>query len=166
MPKPDLTYAFPVQELQPKISKGFARDDLPQAFSSSVLGELIKQDIACTPTCALKQWLKASNKSDISEPDRSCFPWAVVEMKRHRTRDKAAIERCYCQAANGAAAALDMQAQLFRRADHELLSRQPPIVTFTCIGPIVKVWLTYQNEPDPLQRPKKVSNDGKETTQS
>lgn len=157
MPKPDLTYAFPVQSSETKASKGFARDELLQTFSLPVLGKLVEQGLACTPTSAIKRWIKAPERTELSDTDKSCFPWAVVEMKRHRTKDKASIERCYCQAANGAAAALDMHAQLFRKTEHELMARQPPIITFTCIGPIVKVWLTYQEDSDPFQKPKKVS---------
>lgn len=139
MSRPDLTYAFPVQDQRSRILKGFARDDLLQAFSLQALGVLVEQGINCTPTTALRQWVKAPEKIDMSATDSSCFPWSIVEMKRHPTKDKASIERCYCQAANGAAAALDIHAQLYQRSRHELLSRQPPVAAFTCIGPIVKV---------------------------
>ncbi|KAJ8115029.1 hypothetical protein OPT61_g3241 [Boeremia exigua] len=157
MPKPDLTYAFPVQGQQLRILKGFARDDLLQTFSLQVLGSLVEQGVTCTPTTALRQWVKAPEKTEMSATDSSCFPWSVVEMKRNPTKDKASIERCYCQAANGAAAALDMHAQLYQRSGHELISRQPPVMAFTCNGPIVKVWLAYQDDSKLSQKPRKVS---------
>lgn len=157
MPRPDLTYAFPVQNLLSSISRGFARDELLQTFSMQVLGKLIGLGISCTPTTALRQWVSAPGKTEMSNTDRSCFPWAVVEMKRKPTKDKALIERCYCQAANGAAAALEMQEKLFDKLGHDAFSKPPPVVAFTCIGPIVKVWLTYQDEGSLAQRPDKVS---------
>jgi hypothetical protein len=117
-----------------------------------VLGKLIGLGISCTPTTALRRWVSSPGKSKMENYDRSCFPWAVVEMKKGPTKDRASIERCYCQAANGAAAALEMQEKLFDRLGHEAFSKPPPIVAFTCIGPIVKVWLAYQDKGDASQR--------------
>jgi hypothetical protein len=56
------------------------------------------------------------------------------------------VERCYCQAANAAAAALDLQAQLFDKLKYQRSAQLPPVVAFTCIGPVVKVWLAYQEK--------------------
>jgi hypothetical protein len=56
-----------------------------------------------------------------------------------------AVERCYCQAANAAAAALDIQAQLFGKLNDTSSLQPPPVVAFTCVGPVVKVWLAYHD---------------------
>lgn len=146
MPKPDLTYAFPVRDLSSSSSRGFARDEHLQAFSLQVLGNLVDQGISCAPTTGLRKWNKLPEKTGLSSTDRVCFPWAVVEMKRHATTDEGVITRCYCQAANAAAVALDMQAQLFKKLGHDSLTLMPPIITFTCVGPIVKVWLAYREQ--------------------
>ena len=66
-------------------------------------------------------------------------------MKKHATGLDDSVERCYCQAANAAAAALQLQAQLFENS--AIISQSPPVIAFTCIGPIVKVWLAYQDKP-------------------
>jgi hypothetical protein len=93
-------------------------------------------------------------ETDLESADNCCFPWAVVEMKRHTAGDALMI-RCHCQVAD-AAAALDMRTQLFRKLGANALSQPPPIVTSTCIGPIVKVWLAYLNQPGLFKKPKKV----------
>ena len=155
-PKPDLTYAFPVQDLNSSSSKGFGRDELLQTFSLQVLGKLVQQGISCTPTTGLKKWVNSTERTQVRGTDKMCFPWAVVEMKRHAEIDEAPIVRCYCQAANAAAAALEMQSQLFNNLGEDALLRPPPIIAFTCIGPIVKVWLAYRDEPGPLKQPMKV----------
>ncbi|KAF2032460.1 hypothetical protein EK21DRAFT_87062 [Setomelanomma holmii] len=115
LPKPDLTYAFPIQVEPPEELKGLARDDMMHAFSLQVLGKLQARGIHCAPTTGLRNWTDAPEKSYTwSNSDKSCFPWAVVEMKHDRTdQNEALATRCYCQAANAASRALDLQAQLF-----------------------------------------------------
>lgn len=56
-----------------------------------------------------------------------------------------AVKRCYCQAANAAAAALDLQAQLFGKLRDSCSLQPPPVIAFTCVGPVVKVWIAYQD---------------------
>jgi hypothetical protein len=87
-------------------------------------------------------------KTTLSSTNKSCFPWAVVEMKRHAKTYDGSVERCYCQAANAAAAALELRAQLFDKLSGDILLQPPlpPVIAFTCIGPIVKVWLAYQDK--------------------
>lgn len=144
-PKPDLTYGFPVQDTSYNSPKGVTRDDLFRTLSLEVLAGLIPHKVSCVPTTGLRNWIKDPEKSVLRGPDRSCFPWAVVEMKRHATNSHESIERCYCQAANAAAAALELQAQLFDKLG-ETSPELPPVVAFTCVGPIVKVWLVYQHQ--------------------
>jgi len=79
-------------------------------------------------------------------------------MKKHATTPDVSVERCYCQAANAAAAALELQAQLFDKLGGDASSESPPVIAFTCIGPIVKVWLAYQDNVDLFRLPKRVRN--------
>lgn len=68
-------------------------------------------------------------------------------MKKHVSApDDNAVERCYCQAANAAAVALDLQAQLFDKLKDSRSLQPPPVLAFTCVGPVVKVWLAYQDK--------------------
>ncbi|KAF1940462.1 hypothetical protein EJ02DRAFT_513093 [Clathrospora elynae] len=124
-PKPDLTYAFPMQ----------------------VLSGLIPHGVSCVPTTGLRNWTNTNvrEKTILRGSDRSCFPWAVVEMKRDAATPDQSTKKCYCQAANAAAAALELQAQLFDKLG-ETSPELPPVVAFTCIGPNVKVWLAYQDQ--------------------
>jgi hypothetical protein len=142
-PKPDLTYAFPVQGSDSP--KGLARDELFRTLSFEVLSGLMSHGVSCVPTTGLRKWTKDSEKTTLRGLDRSCFPWAIVEMKRDAATSDESLERCCCQAANAAAAALELQAQLFDKLG-EASPELPPVVAFTCIGPIVKVWLAYQDQ--------------------
>jgi hypothetical protein len=155
-PKPDLTYAFPMQGTPNNSSKGLNRDELVQTLSVQVLSGLIPHNVSCVPTKGLRNWTKSPEKKIMRGSDRSCFPWAVVEMKRHAETPDESMERCYCQAANAAAAALELQAQLFNKLG-ETSPELPPVVAFTCIGPIVKVWLVYQDPTTRSKKPKQVS---------
>lgn len=155
-PKPDLTYAFPIRNLLSDSQKGFARDELSQAFSLQILGNLTRKGISCTPTTGLRRWISTTAKTNLSSADRTCFPWAVVEMKRQATTLDASIEKCYCQAANAAAAALDMQRQLFSEFNDNTWSQPPPVIAFTCIGSDVKVWLMYEDKQGQFGKQMKV----------
>jgi hypothetical protein len=146
-PKPDLTYAFPIQTSTPNNLVGFARDELNQALSLQSLGKLVERGVVCAPTTALRNGVNLPDRTKWSSSDRSCFPWAVVEIKKDvSASDDSAVERCYCQAANAAAAALDLQAQLFDKINDSYSLRPPPVVVFTCVGPVVKIWLAYQDK--------------------
>jgi hypothetical protein len=145
-PKPDLTYAFPIQTATPDSLEGFARDELAQTLSLQSLGKLAEQGVVCAPTTALRNRANLPDRSEWSSSDRSCFPWAIVEIEKDVTSPHhVAVERCYCQAANAAAAALDIQAQLFGKLNDTLSLQPPPVVAFTCVGPVVKVWLAYHD---------------------
>jgi hypothetical protein len=138
-PKPDLTYAFPILKKGSEPLKGFERDEFTRCFSLEILGELRKNNILSAPTTGLNRWLKDPN-TRLWSKDYSCFPWAVVEMKR----DDETMERCYCQAANAAAAAVTLHAQLLEKSFGDSSSLVPPVIAFTTVGPNVKVWLAYQ----------------------
>lgn len=156
-PKPDHTYAFQVQDTSRSEPKGFARDASVQTLSLQVLGSLVKQGVSCAPTTGLRKWVDAPIKPALSSHDASCFPWAIVEFKKtFTTGSNANEEKCYCQAANAAAAALELQGQLFDKANGGLSSQLPPVIAFTCVGPIVRVWLAYQDGAGPTEETKKV----------
>jgi hypothetical protein len=125
--------------------KGLARVELFQMLSRKALGGLIPHGVSCVPTTGLRKWTQDPEKTTLRGLDKSCFPWAIVEMKRDPANLDESTERCYCQAANAAAAALELQAQLFDKLDAEL-SDLEPVVAFTCIGPVVKVWLAFHDQ--------------------
>ncbi|OAL43945.1 hypothetical protein IQ07DRAFT_260579 [Pyrenochaeta sp. DS3sAY3a] len=157
LPQPDLTYAFPIQTSIPETFTGFARDELTQSLSLESLRKLAAQGVACAPKTALRKSIRHPTGTNWSSSDASCFPWAIVEMKKTvSARDRNAIDRCYSQAANAAAAALDIQAQLFDKLKDSDPFQRPPVVAFTCVGPVVKVWLAYQDRSgtfaSPMQR--------------
>lgn len=56
------------------------------------------------------------------------------------------VQFCYCQAANGASAALTLLESLYMRASLatiDYVERIPPVIAFTCIGPEIRVWLAF-----------------------
>jgi hypothetical protein len=150
-PKPDLTYAFSILQGPLESMSVFERDDFGKSFTIQSLGELSKKGVICAPTTGLRKWTSSPN-THLSSTEVACFPWAVVEFKKYIQKS---AERCYCQAANASSVALVLQAQLSAKANenanenakekamHAACSKLPPIVSFTCVGPIVKVWLTY-----------------------
>jgi hypothetical protein len=146
-PQPDLTYAFLIQTSTSYSLKGFARDELAQSLSLQSLMKLVEQGITCAPTSTLGKATALGCRTNWSSSDRSCFPWAIVEIEKDvSVLEYDAIERCYCRAANAASAALDLQAQVFNEFQQSCSLQPPPVVAFTCVGPIVKVWLAYQDK--------------------
>jgi hypothetical protein len=122
--------------------RGFERDDFTKAFSTQSLQTLTQRNIICAPTTGLRNWTKEPRRS-LGSADLACFPWAVVEFKRDIRPGESLEERCYCQAANASAAALDLRTQLFTKALDSAGLAVPPVIAFTCVGHKVKVWLTY-----------------------
>ncbi|KAF5844547.1 hypothetical protein GGP41_007569 [Bipolaris sorokiniana] len=156
-PKPDLTYGFPIQVSTTSNMKGFARDELAQSFSVQSLMKLVEQGIACAPTTKLKKETALASGRRWKNSSRLCFPWAIVEVEKDvPDTDDVAEERCFRRAANAVSAALDLQAQLFNKAPDGYSLQPPPAIAFTCVGPVVKVWLAYQDKSKefaiPIQR--------------
>ncbi|KAI7177126.1 hypothetical protein KC316_g9704 [Hortaea werneckii] len=142
-PKPDLTYAFPI--LSAPCTGFAAQETLGTTFSLDVLQELRKDDhieLISAPTTGLKNRSNGSSRKVLNSSDLMCFPWAVVEVKQPRV-EKSKVEECYCQAANGSAMALRMLGALFRNATGCVPTDLPPIIAITCVGPELRVWLTY-----------------------
>ncbi|KAF2268288.1 hypothetical protein CC78DRAFT_613481 [Lojkania enalia] len=98
-----------------------------------------------TPTKRLDKWTpnntssRPGTKKRWTSKDLLCYPWAIVEAK-HGLDDKDKF--CYCQAANGSACALELREALAVAAGE---SKYKVILAFTCIGPTVRLWLTFRN---------------------
>jgi hypothetical protein len=149
LPKPDLAYAFPVVNRMFKDLKGAERDEFSRCFSLEAIQMLAAKDTISTVTTGLRRSMDSTQECVLSTADRACFPWAVVEVKKQvPAGHDAAVKRCYCQAANAAAAAIALRAQLFDKVVPDACSTMPPVIAFTCCGPEVRVWLMYYTEPD------------------
>ena len=97
--------------------------------------------------------------------DLICFPWAIVEVKKNKEKimpgaaytkhnrkiarkNEASEQFCYCQAANASASALTMREELTVVANDPSELRDALVIfSFTCIGPSVKLWVTYRRKP-------------------
>lgn len=149
-PKPDLTYGFPIISPTKSSPKGFVRDEYIQSFSLSVLGKLRTKRVHSAATSGLRNWILKGDDGKLKAPDLLCFPWAIVETK-HCLGSSGEVEKCYCQAANASADAFSLQEQLLTVAFDNTPRTLSPIIAFTCIGPRIKVWLTYrwkQSDPE------------------
>ena len=101
-PMPDLTYAFPVSEINdasfppqsPEYADNFSLDFLKQAKLESLATDKIQK-----------------GRKSLRQHDQMCYPWAIMEAKRDGNA-RSPIRECYLQAVNGAAVALDMRADL------------------------------------------------------
>ncbi|KAL9617417.1 MAG: hypothetical protein Q9160_007774 [Pyrenula sp. 1 TL-2023] len=144
-PKPDLTYGFPILRSPEVLMRGFGRDQyFVQYFSLKVLNKLRLKGLHSAVTTGLRKGTESEDGGMLDTPDLLCYPWAIVEMKKYSRVPPAEVDRCYCQAANASAAALSLQERLYARAFSAAPSNLPPIIAFTCVGPQVKLWLTYR----------------------
>ncbi len=156
-PKPDQTYAFQILTFSDARARGLERDDFVQSFSAPSLGKLLQRNIISAPTTGLRKWCKSPQEL-LDNRDAACFPWAIVEHKRDINLTEPSVQEesfqktCYCQAANASAAALEMRARLYAHVFDQDYSKLPPIISFTCVGPIVRLWLTYYPEKDTNKR--------------
>jgi hypothetical protein len=96
--------------------------------------------------------LKSSLTTEIHQGDHEdmqssatmCFPWAVVEVKKRphkqtHPQKQQVRDRCYQQAANASASALDIMSRLFQEPSGPLPDDLPPIIAFTCVGPELRL---------------------------
>jgi hypothetical protein len=144
-PKPDLYIALPVIHRKTN-PKGFHKDDYIQFFTENFLGKFEELGMISNPITRMS-----------ASKDRSkhfvCFPSTIIEIKPHGVQ-KEQVEYCYCQAANGAAAALSMLHQLssihsiIPEIDHRYIR---PVVAFTFIGWKSRVWIAFIKKRD-IQR--------------
>ncbi|KAF2826021.1 hypothetical protein CC86DRAFT_418683 [Ophiobolus disseminans] len=150
-PKPDLTYAFPIIDTTQKPASQFmcSLDEQIQGFSLRALKTLRcdpKIELKSAPTTRLHTY-NEKTPQQLSAKHRICFPWAVVEAKPYDPkklgRDKTF---CYCQAANASASALYLRESLREKVGDTSLSHDALVIfAFTCVGPNVKLWVTYRN---------------------
>jgi hypothetical protein len=148
-PKPDLTYGFPILDFSkglPDSPKGFYKHDCALNFHIDFL-QMLRQTETLRPS--LQGGLSRSGRRGVGlkEPDLTCFPWAVVEIKPATAKQKDVLY-CYCQAANASASANELMVSLFEKAFGEVPDDMPPIIVFTCIGPEIRLWLTYREMVD------------------
>jgi hypothetical protein len=158
-PKPDLTYGFrsrkSCDDHRATWMSQYARN-----LSFEVLGTLRARDppVLSTVTPGLFNWQSwrakngnetggADYKGSLMNTDYLCFPWAVVEVK-HAQAVMSAEEYCQCQLANATACAYDIREKLIRSVDKSC--KVPPIIGFTCIGPRLRLWLTYRGDDDQI----------------
>jgi hypothetical protein len=136
-PQPSLTYGFPVHV--PDTSKthtGFNRNGLVTNFSLNILANL--EPVVTCPTAHLSVIeIRMTEGQTPERKDLICFPWALVEL---RSATETA-EGCYCRAAIGANAALDMHRQL--QPVWVAAKDIPPVIFFTCSGPEIRVWISF-----------------------
>jgi hypothetical protein len=112
-------------------------------FMTDFLQMVLREDcIITSPATGLRRTMTRKGGA-MRKDEHLCFPWAIVEAKRDGD-PKAAATKCYCQAANGAAAALALQESLKSKLnrDDDLF----PVVAFTCVGSEVQTWLAYSEE--------------------
>lgn len=138
LPKPDLTFAYPIIEHRPEMSKGLWRDESATNFTVDTLCALWNdRGLRSSPKANLARLGRHGNKAG----KLVCFPWAVVEIKPAVQ----AAEFCHCQAANGASCALEIYEGLIEQATGKLDDDFPLVIAFTTGGPGYKVWLSYSS---------------------
>lgn len=138
---------------------GLQGSSLVYNFSCTKLTMLTQKGLVSSPTKGLKRCatlrkqsiLKSDRQTfrqaraalrNLRHDDLVCFPFAVVELKHGEAGSRE--EFCYCQAANGASTALRMLENLYRHADGQNNDNHvPPVVAFTCIGPVIRLWIAY-----------------------
>ncbi|UPX11504.1 uncharacterized protein EKO05_0002109 [Ascochyta rabiei] len=166
-PKPDLTYGFKIIETATELYSDYKHDRHVESFSLPWLSELRsrkKGSVISSPTTKLHQAAK-SKRVTLSAKDLMCFPWAIVEvkhgierpntsdghMRQNKTKESKHEKRkqfCYCQAANASAAGLVLREELAIVAEDKSESHDALVMfSFTCVGPTVKLWITYREKP-------------------
>lgn len=139
-PKPDVYLALPINPRRQN-PRGFHKDDYIQLFGeeSSGLFEGHKKELISNPVVSVESMVHTKSTAN----HLVCFPSAVVEIKHHNV-PQPQRERCYCQAANGAAAALSILHKLTIHSRSEAPHREiRPVVAFTFIGPESRVWIAF-----------------------
>jgi hypothetical protein len=146
--QPTFTYGFPVHiHNTEKTPTGFNRNECVANFSINALGDLAPI-ISCPAVhpSTFKKYIAENQRLERS--DLICFPWALVEVQSATEP----VELCYCRAANEAHTALGMLKHLYQASWAEKTVKIPPVITFTCSGPEIRVWLSFleSETPKPL----------------
>ena len=147
MPIPDLAYGFPVLTTNQlgvaNLVDGMSKSGDTANFMTDFLQMLLREEnIITSPAIGLRRTLIPKARR-MRKNEYLCFPWAIVEAKRDGD-SKATATTCYCQAANGAAAALALQGSLKKRL--ESVNDLYPVIAFTCVGAEIKTWLAYSEQ--------------------
>lgn len=132
-PQSDIAFGFRIWYGRQNIQQGREIGPAKKNFSFDVLQRLSRSmTLHAMP-------LITSNDTVGNTSDRLLgFPFAIVEIKRNVSP---AREKCICQAANGTSTSLKIQEKLWNESGAR--GRPPPVVSFTCIGAEVKMWLTF-----------------------
>lgn len=133
-------YHFQMMGNMPQVASSTARQwhlapnaSLAETFSWYLLGKLHEHGLRPTPFKVFHETPKQANLR--------CYPWLIVEHKKEKNQLAMTV---YCQAANAAARAVQMNEVAAKYAVAMEGSAQiPPVVTITTIGPQVKVWIAY-----------------------
>ena len=129
-------------------SRGFHQDDYIQNFQADKLSMLEETQNGRLIANPLRKMDTTSNEDDlddkgIDEKYLVCFPSTVVESKHHGVK-AAEVRRCYCQAANAASTALSMINRASRYSiPTESFGEIRPVIAFTFIGDLAKVWIAF-----------------------
>ncbi len=138
-PRPDLYVALPIFKKNSQAA-GFYNEYCIQNFTETrlaILEEVGNGNLISNPIIELHKKL--------GEKHRICFPCVVVEIKHHEV-PQLEIEKCYCQAANGTAAALSILSRLsYLSTPLEFCKGIQPVVAFTFIGYKSRVWIAFIN---------------------
>ncbi|KAK4962382.1 hypothetical protein LTR10_000008 [Elasticomyces elasticus] len=151
-PKPDLTIGFPIYPSLDTFRDMTAKEHYGKVFSVEFLSQLRcpsrpgTSELRFALTTGLAKKVSKGAKISLGDSDLICFPWAVLESKRpSRPGDsRSPEERCYCQAANAAAAALKIYDSLIQEVGQVCSDEVPPVIAFTSVGPHFKVWLAFK----------------------
>lgn len=139
----DMTLGFRVwkpDEILVEDGTGFSRKEL--SFNTL-------QDLSKLHQCHSMPMHRPDKGSVPSKERLMAFPFATVELKmtnipekRHLAEEKNRIQVCYCQANNAASISLSALQNLWHAAgrDDDTI---PPVLSFTCIGPITTLWMTF-----------------------
>lgn len=155
-PEPDITFGFRVWLSQangsPEDETGVGKA-IPATsnFSYRTLSKLSRTSKLYTMPLGMNE------QEDLHSNYLLGFPFAIVEIKKSKA-EKAAREKCICQAANAASTSLNIFEKLWDLANHTEdvikdtgnvandIEPIPPVVSFTCIGPRLRLWLGYSTK--------------------
>jgi hypothetical protein len=143
-PKPDFTYGFPMYKSLGNLPKGAASMALFRNFSADTIRKLSGSPWELKPSLTAK--IHQGDFGNMESADTMCFPWAVIEVKKrpHKQQDVTHVrDRCFQQAANASATALDIMTRLFQEPGGHISDELPPSIAFTCIGPELRLWLMF-----------------------
>ncbi|KAI9162847.1 Lactoylglutathione lyase [Paramyrothecium foliicola] len=158
-PKPDYSCFLPMYRLDAdlKMPKAHVSEDrdwhqspnhpVIEQFSWTLLKKLRSYGLQSTPFKVFH--------AEPRENGLKCFPWLIVEHKKEAFDSETRVrEVVYCQAANAAACAVQLNVQAAKYALKSAnFSHIPPIPVITTIGPELKIWIMYyaQNFDAPVE---------------